>query len=500
MWERLSAAARDSFSASPPRDAPDAPPTQPAPKVTAEAIVCLFGVHFHNRRGNEVSWSCASSSAPPAVRRAGFLDGVEFKAMPSGVDKLEEDFVLFRQRDLYGLAVFSARRAASDARGAIYHSVGALATEHGALAAVANGLRDAAEALNAAPEGDRPAVYAALEARYRSGDLALDAAPRDDEDDLSVLRGSLGNLAFFYGASVFTLWKAVLLRRRILFYSPVPVGIVCERAHAVSGLLAHSLDPSVAPLLAAPEDELLFVNVADLDDLAARRTYVACTSEKVLADKTRAYDVFVDNRRVVVAGDGGARGAPVTPPEDHIPGEDRDADDDLVFPFLNSVVFGERTRRRHRAFGARRGSVTAPRVVADDDSALALTEGDRLRWRAMRRRMQTRGAAVGGATEDLDAVVADAFGAANDRVLEGLLVAARTGVDVTTLSSFESFGLHRSDRAFLRALADELRVDHPGFKDSATWTSDATRTPSRPPRPPRDSWTATPKRQAPPLP
>ena len=114
--------------------------------------------------------------------------------------------------------------------------------------------------------------------------------------------------------------------------------------------------------------------------------------------------------------------------------------------------------------------------------------------------MQTRGAAVGGATAELDAVVAAAFGAANDRVLEGLLVAARTGVDVTTLSSFESFGLHRSDRAFLRALADELRVDHPGFKDSATWTSDATRTPSRPPRPPRDSWTATPKRQAPPLP
>ncbi|KAH8072209.1 DUF2347-containing protein [Aureococcus anophagefferens] len=332
MWERLSAAARDSFSASPPRDAPDAPPTQPAPKVTAEAIVCLFGVHFHNRRGNEVSWSCASSSAPPAVRRAGFLDGVEFKAMPSGVDKLDEDFVLFRQRDLYGLAVFSARRAASDARGAIYHSVGALATEHGALAAVANGLRDAAEALNAAPEGDRPAVYAALEARYRSGDLALDAAPRDDEDDLSVLRGSLGNLAFFYGRP-----------------------------------------------------------------------------------------------------------------------------------------------------------------------ALALTEGDRLRWRAMRRRMQTR-ARRSAATADLDAVVAGAFSAANDRVLEGLLVAARTGVDVTTLSSFEGFGLHRSDRAFLRALADELRVDHPGFKDSATWTSDATRTPSRPPRPPRDSWTATPKRQAPPLP
>ncbi|KAH8054713.1 DUF2347-containing protein [Aureococcus anophagefferens] len=450
MWERLSAAARDSFSASPPRDAPDAPPTQPAPKVTAEAIVCLFGVHFHNRRGNEVSWSCASSSAPPAVRRAGFLDG--------------------RRRAGDGARRVGGRRERA---------------------------RDAAEALNAAPEGDRPAVYAALEARYRSGDLALDAAPRDDEDDLSVLRGSLGNLAFFYGASVFTLWKAVLLRRRILFYSPVPVGIVCERAHAVSGLLAHSLDPSVASLLAAPEDELLFVNVADLDDLAARRTYVACTSEKVLADKTRAYDVFVDNRRVVVAGDGDARGAPRTPPEDHIPGEDRDEDDDLVFPFLNSVVFGERTRRRHRAFGARRGSVTAPRVVADDDSALALTEGDRLRWRAMRRRMQTRGAAVGGATADLDAVVA-ALSAANDRVLEGLLVAARTGVDVTTLSSF-SFGLHRSDRV-PPALADELRVDHPGFKDSATWTSDATRTPSRPPRPPRDSWTATPKRQAPPLP
>ena len=209
----------------------------------------LFGVHFHNTRGNEVTWSQVAPGAPSQCARDGFLEGVEFKAMPSGLDKVEEDFVLFRQRGLYGLAVFSARRVGSDARGAVFHSVGALATEHSSLAAVANGLRDAAERLNGAEAGAaRGAVYAALGARLLRGDnIAINVAPRRcDDDDMDVLRGSLSNLAFFFGASVFTLWKAVLLRRRILFYSPVPVGVVCERAHAVGGLLAHSLEDSVA--------------------------------------------------------------------------------------------------------------------------------------------------------------------------------------------------------------------------------------------------------------
>ena len=37
--------------------------------------------------------------------------------------------------------------------------------------------------------------------------------------------------------------------------------------------------------MTAPDDELLFVNVADLDALASRTAYVACTTESVLRDK-----------------------------------------------------------------------------------------------------------------------------------------------------------------------------------------------------------------------
>ena len=141
--------------------------------------------------------------------------------------------------------------------------------------------------------------------------------------------------------------------------------------------------------------------------------------------------------------------------------------------------------------------VVAPRVVAEDSSALALTEGDRLRWRRMRRHMQTQGMGADGDTEALDAVVADTFAAMNDKMLAGLLRAARTGVDVTTLTSLDHFGLHRSDATFLRALADEIRVDHPGFKESDTWNADTRRTPAKPPRHPRDTPS---RRQAPPLP
>lgn len=212
----------------------------------------------------------------------------------------------------------------------------------------------------------------------------------------------------------------------------------------------------------------------------------------------RLYDVFVDNRTVVVNENDTKAFRPLAAAEAF----DDDENDDM-FPLMNATLFGPNynRRRRHRAFGARRGSVTAPKRVAVDSSALAVTEGDKLRWRALRRIIQTQGFTAGadGDAATLDALVAATFAKANDAILSGLLRAARTGVDVTQLSSIDHFGLHRSDATFLRALADEIQVDHPGFKESNAWNADTRRTPAKAPCAPRDSFSST-RREDPPSP
>ena len=51
-------------------------------------IVCMFVVLFHVTRGHEVIWSL-----PEDVN----LDGVEFKAVPSGMHTVERDSIYFRK-------------------------------------------------------------------------------------------------------------------------------------------------------------------------------------------------------------------------------------------------------------------------------------------------------------------------------------------------------------------------------------------------------------------
>lgn len=54
--------------------------------------------------------------------------------------------------------------------------------------------------------------------------------------------GCFGQFINFFGENIFTLWKYVLLRRRVLFFSPPPIGVVCFRGeiHQVSSSLVKA--------------------------------------------------------------------------------------------------------------------------------------------------------------------------------------------------------------------------------------------------------------------
>lgn len=99
------------------------------------------------------------------------IDGLEFKALPSGLHKLSEDYVydntmaiqfticrLFRQKNLYGIACFHSLKTASDERGARMRSVGILCRDYRALATHYDFLYGAVRALN-----DSPGNYKNLE-------------------------------------------------------------------------------------------------------------------------------------------------------------------------------------------------------------------------------------------------------------------------------------------------------------------------------------------------
>ena len=148
---------------------------------------------------------------------------------------------------------------------------------------------------------------------------------------LGLLEGQLGGGQYLLGAGqllgltrqlrarIFTLWKALLLGRRVLFYAPPPVGRLCERA-----LSAHQLTVGWAGCCAphaAPRTELLlYVGLNDEQELLQRsphagirfiakpegggegQGYIACTTDRLLADKSDTWDVFVDDQGALKVG------------------------------------------------------------------------------------------------------------------------------------------------------------------------------------------------------
>jgi len=99
----------------------------------------------------------------------------------------------------------------------------------------------------------------------------------------------------FFGRQSLVLWKFALLGKRILFFSPPPIGDVCYRVYCCCCLANHSMHRQLMSPGTKPH---FYINVADIDNLETELSYIACTTEKIFETKPRLYDVYVDNQNV----------------------------------------------------------------------------------------------------------------------------------------------------------------------------------------------------------
>ena len=88
------------------------------------------------------------------------------------------------------------------------------------------------------------------------------------------------------GPSVFVLWKYLLLKSRIIFFSKPPIGPCCNWVY-FSCLLTQNDVTKVNP------NPHFYVSVADLDILKEEMSFVACTTEQIIQIKRACYDVFI---------------------------------------------------------------------------------------------------------------------------------------------------------------------------------------------------------------
>ncbi|OAP64231.1 hypothetical protein AYL99_00203 [Fonsecaea erecta] len=291
-------------------------------------ILALFLVHFDHRKGYTLGWNRSLDDVP--------VEGVvEFKSLPSGLHNVEEDLVYFIHDDYAGLSAFVNKADEQAERAARMVAVGALVPlEHGRMGRIwrhAESLIDLAKAHIANPED-----VTALEEYWEKYKLRPEEptvqTPLDstEEDPTQRPNGylklrtmstattfisphhaltphhpalTLIDSIKLFGPLIFPLYRAALLRKRILIVTDAPVEFCCNLVYNLS--ILSSVSKSLLPLaheVDAPSTRLrpLFtVGVMDIPQLeqagaaGSGHGFIACTTDDVLTSKPNLYDVLV---------------------------------------------------------------------------------------------------------------------------------------------------------------------------------------------------------------
>lgn len=261
---------------------------------TVYDIVGVFVITFDTRAGNTVEWW-----APDDLD----VSGLEFKAMASGAHRVHTDFIYFKRKDYYGLSCFENMKVENEEeRGARMKSIGILAKSYSLLHLHMTFLQKQVRRLL-----ERPGIYEDLIQFYLTHqtppimDACLGASYKTICDGMHSMEithpaGCFSQFLNFFGEKVFLLWKLALLKKRILFFSPPPIGVICYRVYCTSTLVAH-VYPDLETCLCPPN---FYVNVTDVDALAEQLSYVACTTEKIFETKQNLFDLFVDQQNLKV--------------------------------------------------------------------------------------------------------------------------------------------------------------------------------------------------------
>ncbi|KAL2220894.1 hypothetical protein M432DRAFT_630592 [Thermoascus aurantiacus ATCC 26904] len=310
-----------------------------ASALESPGIAALFLIRFDIKAGYVIAWK----RSLPEVELGGV---VEYKSLPSGLHNVTEDLVYFIHDQYAGISAFVNKPAAESERNALMLAVGVLVPlSSGRLGKGwrhATGLKQLAQTLaddtsntqplvdywetfHQARENDSPALIdsplespSSLRSKSkgerpenlrRSRALSDATALEMSKPALAPYHPALSLPEFLdsFGPLVFPLYRAALLRKRILLVAEAPIHQACNYVYDLS--LLSSLPQSLLPLLPSQglpplrPRPLFSVGIHDIPYLSTfvnppagfeqSRNWIACSTDNVLTTKSDLYDVLV---------------------------------------------------------------------------------------------------------------------------------------------------------------------------------------------------------------
>ncbi|XP_063681344.1 DENN domain-containing protein 11-like [Bolinopsis microptera] len=239
-------------------------------------LLSVFVVAFDTRAGNVVEWKYPESYS---------LTGVEFKALPSGAHNVQHDVMIFELANNFGLAAYIMKQVDNTAeRGARMKSVGVITSNYLALCQHEERLVELAH-----DSVEHPGAYEQLIQYFAEFNQGCSVPVSLEMKANSV--GSMYDLFKSQGVQIFTLWKMLLLKKRILLQCTPPISRQCSYVICLAAI-CHSQFTQSNPLF--------YVTVNDMTTLNYKQSYIACSADMILKTKgSQVYDVYVTGSAVV---------------------------------------------------------------------------------------------------------------------------------------------------------------------------------------------------------
>lgn len=274
-------------------------------------VLSVFLVKFDNRKGNTIVWSKSVPGKGDVLQR-----GLEFRAMPSGLHSVQSDVIYLVQPRragnnglelLEGLAVFCQKKdnpLATDRNGIEMFSLGILCDWADSTSATTHcwvyvdALKDLLE------QFVEQRSYTGN--RYDLFDKFFDSFHKEQSSDKLETNTnnhpilSLRRLLSYYGPLVFEVWKAAILRSRVLLINNnLSVEECCKFLHILSILATFPSD--ITHLVTEGKikqlgniNSLYSVTLPDITWLSSEQmtdsAFLATTKDNVLLEKSGLYD------------------------------------------------------------------------------------------------------------------------------------------------------------------------------------------------------------------
>lgn len=110
---------------------------------------------------------------------------------------------------------------------------------------------------------------------------------------METVHGGLLELVELLQVDIYSLWKYVLLQKRVMIYGHPPVKMLCQYANGARLLGAGFVKCDCLYNVSLND-------IANIKSIYNSTGYIACTTDKLFQSKNDIYDVFVNNDRRIV--------------------------------------------------------------------------------------------------------------------------------------------------------------------------------------------------------